>query len=330
MGKISLVSKHYRVNNLFDKATKAAQFPVSVLILGESGTGKEVLAQYIFDRQQELSNSGGKFVDINCSALPEELLESELFGHKKGAFTGAYTNKKGLFIVATGGAIFLDEIGDMPILLQSKLLRCLETQTIRPVGATQAVNFNTRVISATNQNLHELISNKSFRADLLYRLNGITLETIPLRHRPRDIPGLFSMILQDTINKFRLEVQATDIPVGIIETLSTYKWPGNIRELKNVIESLVILSYEHSKLVFNPQVLSDLLESYSKCIYKPTNQFVWSVDKDGTNLKTAVTALETYIISTLTERYGSLYKAASKAGVAYATARKKCTQILDI
>ena len=323
MDKIVILSKHHEVNNLFDYATKAAQFPVNILIKGESGTGKEIIAKYIFDKQQELTDNKGNFVDINCSALPSELLESELFGHRKGSFTGAYSNKDGLFLIATDGAIFLDEVGDMPLLLQAKLLRCLETHTIRPVGATKPKKFNTRVISATNQNIQELIDNKKFRLDLLYRLNGVTLKTIPLRSRIKDIPTLFDNILQQTITKFKINVETISVPNEVIEVLSNYQWPGNIRELKNVVEALTVLSYHENNLLLSKTTLVDILEGGSNSLCRTDKVFTWSVDDNGPNLKQAVNELETYIIKDLMNKYGSVYKAASAAGIAYITARKK-------
>jgi transcriptional regulator with PAS, ATPase and Fis domain len=207
-----------------------------VLIMGESGTGKEVIARYIHD----LSNrSAGPFLTINCGALPEGLLESELFGHVKGSFTGAVKDKSGLFTAAAGGTFFLDEIGETTQATQVKLLRVVQQREVIPVGATDAVPIDVRIIAATNRDLEEEIKRGNFRRDLFYRLNVIAIHLPPLRSRRDDIPLLAGAFLQAT------GVQRGEPPKRLsedaLEMLMEYGWPGNVRELENALERAVIL-----------------------------------------------------------------------------------------
>ena len=209
----------------------------TILISGESGTGKEVIARYI----HALSDRGsGPFVSINCGALPENLLESELFGHTKGSFTGAVRDKDGLFVAAKAGTFFLDEVGEMSPATQVKLLRALQEREVIPVGATEAVPVDVRIIAATNRDLEEEIRRGSFRGDLYYRLNVITLHLPPLRDRADDIPILAEYFLQRfAAGRGR---EAPRIAPGIVETLQAYDWPGNVRELENALERAAVLS----------------------------------------------------------------------------------------
>ncbi|NOQ94573.1 MAG: AAA domain-containing protein [Methylophaga sp.] len=207
----------------------------NVLILGESGTGKEVVARNL----HHLSSRREKpFVPINCGAIPAELLESELFGHEKGAFTGAITARKGRFEMAEGGTLFLDEIGDMPLPMQVKLLRVLQERTYERVGSNKSLTTNVRVIAATHRNLEEHISEGRFREDLFYRLNVFPIEMPSLRERPEDIPLLINELITRIEHENRGTVRLT--PAAII-SLCQYQWPGNVRELANVVERLVIL-----------------------------------------------------------------------------------------
>jgi two-component system response regulator HydG len=209
----------------------------TVLLQGESGTGKGVIARYI----HELSNrSAGPFVSINCGALPESLLESELFGHVKGSFTGAVKDKAGMFAASEKGSFFLDEIGETTAATQVKLLRVLQHREVIPVGATEPIPIDTRLIAATNRKLDEEIARGNFRSDLFYRLNVISIEIPPLRSRREDIPLLVESFLADTAKK-RGEEQKTLSPEAA-EQLQEYSWPGNVRELENAIERAVILA----------------------------------------------------------------------------------------
>jgi two-component system response regulator GlrR len=208
-----------------------------VLLTGESGTGKELLAKAIHRASPRRDNA---FIAINCSAMPENLLESELFGHEKGAFTGAHRSHKGLFQAADGGTLLLDEIGDMPMRLQIKLLRVLQEEQVRPVGATEPVAINTRVISATHQNLDELMVTRAFREDLFYRLNVVNIQLPPLRNRREDIPLLVEHFLVQLATEAGQErkVYAPEA----VECLVANEWPGNVRQLYNIVRQNVALS----------------------------------------------------------------------------------------
>lgn len=208
-----------------------------VLIMGESGTGKELAARSI----HELSpRSGGNYVAINCASIPENLIESELFGHAKGAFTGAHQLKIGLIEMSSGGTLFLDEIGELPLNLQAKLLRVLQEQELTRVGETTTVKVNLRIVSATNRDLAQEVKEKTFREDLFYRLNVITLELPPLRHRASDIPELIQFFLQRKSEKYR--AQPMTMTPRAIEMMMRQPWHGNIRELENAIERAVVLA----------------------------------------------------------------------------------------
>jgi transcriptional regulator with GAF, ATPase, and Fis domain len=209
----------------------------AVLIQGETGTGKEVIARAIHEAGPRRNH---RFVALNCAAIPSALLESELFGHERGAFTGACTQTKGRFQMAEGGTLFLDEIGDMPLELQPKLLRALQEREFERLGSTQTVHVNVRVVAATNQDLAELVAKKLFRADLFYRLNVVPLYLPPLRERIQDIP----LLTEFFVAKFAasLNKPIDSIPDEVIEVLQAQDWPGNIRELQNSIERAVLYS----------------------------------------------------------------------------------------
>ncbi len=209
----------------------------TALIQGESGTGKELVARAIFECSEHDRN--GKFVDVNCAALSETLLEAELFGHEKGAFTGAIESRKGLFGAAHGGAIFLDEIGEMPLKLQAKLLRVLEERSYKRVGGVENVTVDCRVIASTNRDLWEMVEKGEFRRDLFYRLDVFTIWVPPLRERPEDIPVLAAHFLRDLARSCNKRFLGFSPPAQ--ERLMDYAWPGNVRELRNVVERAVIL-----------------------------------------------------------------------------------------
>ncbi len=228
------------MRELFSQLSRIADTETSVLITGESGSGKGLAARALHDNSRRKS---GPFITINCSALPDSLLESELFGHKRGAFTDAHTDRKGLFLEAQGGTLFLDEIGELPLVLQPKLLRAIEERRIRPVGGNEEIGFDVRLIAATNRDMESAVENNQFREDLFYRINVFQLEVPPLRARGTDILLLGRFF----IGKFsqRLEKQVAGISEPTAEKLLTYPWPGNVRELSNAIEHAVALtSYE--------------------------------------------------------------------------------------
>ena len=223
-----------RVHQLIDKAA-ACSLPV--LIQGESGTGKELVARAIHERSGRQER---RFFSENCSALSESLLESELFGHVRGAFTGADRDRKGILELADGGTLFLDEIGDMSVRMQSKLLRALQEHEFRPVGGRESIRVDVRIISATNRSLRSLIKEGSFREDLFYRVNVITINLPPLRDRRDDIPALVEYFLDRIARETGLPRK--EFASGAIELLCGHEWPGNIRELENVVQRAVALS----------------------------------------------------------------------------------------
>jgi len=215
---------------------KVAPMDVAVMLLGQSGVGKEEFARYIHKK----SKRKGKFIAVNMSAIPENLIESELFGYVKGAFTDAVNDKKGLFELANNGTIFLDEIAEMPYNLQAKLLRIIQEKEFFPLGSTKPVKIDVRIVSATNQNIEEYINNNKFREDLYYRLSTIPINIPPLRERKNDILPIAEEILKKSIKEFDLEEKILSKEAK--EALLEYDWPGNVRELINVIKRAVILS----------------------------------------------------------------------------------------
>jgi len=221
-----------RLNRMIDQV---AGFDTTVLVLGESGTGKEVVARTIHERSRR---AGRRFGAITCGAIPPDLLEGELFGHEKGAFTGALTQRKGRFEMAEGGTLLLDEVGDMPMAMQVKLLRVLQERTFERVGGTQVYSCNVRVVAATHRNLEEQIAKGGFREDLFYRLNVFPIEMPALRERSEDLPELISAITRQLADSGRGQVSLTGESVSV---LKQYHWPGNVRELHNLLERLAVL-----------------------------------------------------------------------------------------
>jgi two-component system NtrC family response regulator len=231
-----IVGKSAAITDVIKLAQKVAQTDTTVLLLGETGTGKEIFAEAI---HQASSRRGKTFVAVNCSAFTKELLESELFGHKAGSFTGAVKDKKGLFEEANGGTIFLDEMGELDMELQAKLLRVLESQQFLKVGDTKPTQVNVRILAATNRDLQTEIENNHFRSDLYYRLSVFQITLPALRERKKDISLLAEYFMQYFASKVKKQV--TKLSATFVEKLEAYNWPGNIRELKNVIERAVIL-----------------------------------------------------------------------------------------
>jgi two-component system response regulator HydG len=231
------VGKSRRFIEVLKLAEHVAPTDSTVLITGESGTGKEVVARYVHNLS---SRSEGPFMSINCGALPENLLESELFGHVKGSFTGAVRDKQGLFAAARGGTFFLDEVGEMPPSLQVKLLRVLQEREVIPVGATESIPVDVRIVAATNRNLEEEIRRGNFRSDLFYRLNVIALDLPPLRERRDDLLLLIEALLQRLAQEHGSEAKA--LSSEALDAVVVYDWPGNVRELENALEHAVVLS----------------------------------------------------------------------------------------
>lgn len=235
--RADIITQSAAMEDILTKASLVAEGEASVLIRGESGTGKELLAHAIHNASGRAQRP---FVAINCAAIPEQLLESELFGHTKGAFTGAVRDHKGLFQSAIGGTVFLDEIGDMPLVLQSKLLRVLQEKQVTPLGSTQAVPLDVRIISATHRDLKAEIAAGNFREDIYYRLNVVELAIPSLSQRREDIPLLAKHFLAVLAKKYNKRI--TGFSTTAMETLISSPWPGNVRQLQNVVEQSVALS----------------------------------------------------------------------------------------
>lgn len=248
--RYGIVGNYEGLNRSIDIAIQVAQTELSVLIYGESGVGKEVLPRVIHDNSTRKHN---KYFAINCGSLPEGTIDSELFGHKKGSFTGALDDREGYFGVANNGTLFLDEVGELPLATQARLLRVLETGEYIRVGESEVRKTNVRIVAATNVNMQKAIREGKFREDLYYRLNTIPISMPPLRERGRDIELLFRKFAYDISEKYHIE------PVRLTEEarmlLLSYKWPGNIRQLRNLVEQISIISQER-------EITPEILRSY--------------------------------------------------------------------
>jgi DNA-binding NtrC family response regulator len=234
----NIVGRSSQMLQVYKTIARVADSRSTILITGESGTGKELVARAIHFNSQRAAKH---FVAVDCGSLAETLLESELFGHVRGAFTGAIANKRGLFEEADGGTCFLDEVGDISLAMQAKLLRVLQEHEIKRVGGTETVKVDVRILAATNKNLEQLVAEKKFREDLFYRLNVVSVHLPPLRERPEDIPLLADHFLR----KYAAdnEKPVSQVSQEALDLLSCYRWPGNVRELENVIERAVTLSH---------------------------------------------------------------------------------------
>ncbi len=293
-----IVGRSKAVEKLKETIKKIAPYDVNVLILGESGSGKELVAKAIHSLSSRKSK---EFVAINCAALPPELLESELFGYKRGAFTGAVSDKKGLIEKADGGTLFLDEIGDMPLSLQAKLLRFLETKRFIPLGSTEEKEVDVRVVAATNKNLKEEIKKGNFREDLYYRLATIVIEVPPLRERREDIPLLVEFFAKEFSRKYGKEIKR--ISKGFIDYLMGLPLEGNVRELRNIVEREVILSD------------SGVLGGGYSVETNVSDRFV-SIPEEGVKLKEILAEIEReYLFKALEMAGGKKTKAAEFLGL---------------
>lgn len=231
-----VVGQSRAIKSIFHVLRRVAPTNISVLVEGQSGTGKELFARAIHENSDRRNK---QFIPINCAGLAESLLESELFGHAKGAFTGATVDRKGLFEIADKGTLFLDEIGDMPLPMQAKLLRVLEDGIIVPVGSNKPTVVDVRVISATNCDLAKLVEEKKFRQDLYFRIKGVSITLPPLRSRPQDIPELFGFFLKEVCRELGRNISR--ITEAAMSILQGYDWPGNIRQLRNCIRTMVVM-----------------------------------------------------------------------------------------
>jgi transcriptional regulator with PAS, ATPase and Fis domain len=248
--RFEIIGNSVILNRAIEVAVQVAPTDLSVLITGESGTGKEIFPQII---HQFSSRKHGKYIAVNCGAIPEGTIDSELFGHEKGAFTGALADRKGYFQEADGGTIFLDEIGELPLATQVRLLRVLETGEFIKVGSSKMIKTNVRVIAATNINLPDAIENGKFREDLYYRLNTVPIIITPLRERPDDINLLFRKFARDFAEKYRMPPIILDDQAKSI--LMNYRWPGNVRQLKNITEQISIIEKERD-------ITAEILRNY--------------------------------------------------------------------
>jgi DNA-binding NtrC family response regulator len=252
----NLIGESPPMKHVFDLMKRIADLDSSVLIAGESGTGKELVARALHKRSRR---SGKPFIAVNCSAVPETLLESELFGHVGGAFTDAGKARDGLFVQADGGTLLLDEIGDMPLVLQPKILRAIEQRSVRPVGGNKEIPFDVRIIAATHQDLETKVADGQFREDLYYRLNVLQIDLPPLRARENDILLLAQNFLEFFVDATGKEITGISAPAA--EKLLDYNWQGNVRELRNCIERAVALT-SHDKIVVED--LPDKIRAYKR------------------------------------------------------------------
>jgi len=234
-----IVGRSPRMLELFERIKKVAPTEATVLILGESGTGKELVARAVHEQSRRGS---GPLISVNCAAIPETLIESELFGHEKGAFTGANAARKGLVEAAHGGTLFLDEIGELPLEAQARLLRLLQDKEVRPVGSTESRKIDVRLVAATHRDLKSLAAKQLFREDLYYRLKVVELPLVPLRERGEDIIELAQVFLRSAAKKNHREIDG--FTEDALQTIRYYPWPGNVREMENAIERSVILCGE--------------------------------------------------------------------------------------
>ena len=307
----NILSKNAKMHEMFRVVDRVAELDIPVFVYGESGTGKELVAKAIhFAGNRPVD----KFISVNCGSIPENLLESELFGHVKGSFTGAYYDKKGLFTMANDGTLFLDEIGDMPLNMQVKLLRVLQDKRFRPVGGTKELTTNARIISASNKHLLQLVEEKRFRQDLFFRLNVVQIDLIPLRERREDIPMLVEHFMNKTggSRDKRLAKEA-------LKTLTLYAWPGNVRELENEVSRMVALSEEIIQI-------ADLSPAISRASRGAKRVAAAVGDGDG-DMKSTIDAMEKeMLVRALTESKGSITKTAKALGLSRMGVYKKMTK----
>jgi two-component system, NtrC family, response regulator PilR len=310
----SMIGDSPAMQQLRDTIDKVAKADATVLITGESGTGKELVARAL---HSEGVRAKAPFIAVNCGAIPEELMESELFGHKRGAFTGAIADKVGMFQEADGGTLFLDEIGELSLGLQVKLLRALQERRVKPVGATEELEVDVRMIAATNRDLESEVARGAFRPDLYYRLNVIELRLPPLRHRREDIP----LLAEHFLRRFSAEHhRAAKLSAEAMRRLESYEFPGNVRELENIIERAVALS--SSALIG----ASDLPETRTPRIAAP--QPPSALPPDGVDLDQLVSDYErTWVLRALEQTGGVRKRAAALLGISFRSLRYRLEKL---
>ena len=307
LASADLIVADPRMLALLEQVKRVAALDATVLLLGETGVGKEKIAKYIYKNSARKEE---RFLAINCGAISPTLMESELFGYERGAFTGASREgKMGLFEVADKGTVFLDEIGELPLDMQVRLLRVLQEQTIQRVGGTRDISINVRVVAATNRNLEEMVRQKTFRQDLFYRLNVVPIRIPPLRERQADIPAFLDHFLAQFNQKYNTRKEFAG---DAVRAMLAYEWPGNVRELKNVVERAVILS---SGQLIRPEDLP-FCPGWTPALFCP--------EQEGTvDLKALTEQFEARFINAAYEKYGSVRKAAASLSMDPATFLRK-------
>lgn len=311
-----MLSKSPRMHEIFELIGLVAQSTSTVLIEGETGTGKEQVARAIHEAS---TSRGGPLVAINCAAVPETLLESELFGHEKGAFTSAISQRKGRFELADGGTLFLDEVGDVPMAMQAKLLRVLQERSFERVGGAETVEVDVRVIAATNRSLQKMVRDGKFREDLYYRLNVIKIELPPLHARPEDIPLLAMHFVQKYA---RRENGSPQLDPDAMEVLLRYQWPGNVRELENAIERACVTA--HGDVIRRENLPAELLNPAST----PRVQFPVDLGRPlAEQLAEVIATFEAhYITKALRKTHGHVGRSASICGISRRSMTAKIAQ----
>ncbi|MFN3454229.1 MAG: sigma-54-dependent transcriptional regulator [Pseudobdellovibrio sp.] len=298
----NMIGNSDAMHAVFNLIQRVSQAPTNVLITGESGTGKEVIAKAIHYNGPLKDKP---FVTVNCGAIPENLMESEMFGHKKGSFTGAIADKAGLFEVADGGTLFLDEVGELPASIQVKLLRAIQERIIRRVGATDDMKVEVRIIAATNRNLDEMVAKGTFRQDLFYRLNVINIKSPPLRDRADDIPLLANFFLKKYNDKLNKQIQS--ISTEAMDILKKYNYPGNVRELENMIERTVALEAGSTIL---PESLPPMVNTSSGRKMASSNEI--EIGDEGLDLDKVVGQIEKELLIKAIHASNGVKKKAAK------------------
>jgi two-component system response regulator PilR (NtrC family) len=310
-----LLGRSRAMQKVFELIQKIQSTRTSVLITGESGTGKELVARAL---HTEGNRSSGPFVAVNCGAIPDELMESELFGHKKGAFTGAVADKPGLFQQAGGGTLFLDEIGELGLGLQVKLLRGLQERRVKPVGGTEEIEVDVRVVAATNRELEEEVARGAFRQDLYYRLNVIEVRLPPLRQRREDIP----LLVEHFVRRFATDQdkEVLGVTPEALQRLEEHEFPGNVRELENVIERAVALTS-------GPMIDVDVLPALRSAAKAPSDPIV-EFPADGVDLDRLMADYERAIVQKALEKAGGVRKrAAQMLGISFRSLRYRLEKL---
>jgi transcriptional regulator with PAS, ATPase and Fis domain len=337
MPPVPLIGVSKDILKIKELIARVAKTGLSVVITGESGVGKEVVANQLYIQSPR---AGKPFIKINCAALPETLLESELFGYDQGAFTGAVRKKRGKFELSHHGTLLLDEIGEIPLSLQAKLLRALQSGEITPLGSEKEVNIDTWVIATTNQPLEKWISRRRFREDLYYRLNTVSIYVPPLRERPEDIPALIDYYTRRYVSQYKLD---ESLDTATIEALSTHTWPGNVRELQNALKRILVIGDGDSEInrlkqpdlinedvgleadrIFSSSFIQEFLDFEKRYLRTTHSLPLKKVSKKALNI------VEKEIISSVIEKTGgNKSKAAKILGVSYKTLLYKMND-LDI